>query len=152
MFSVESQGVGTEVNWLCMRKRLITPTPETVRSRIEGWLNVERVATVEITSEEKDYPVESVFAAGERQGWRAAEPEPQTLRLIFDQPQRLKQISLVFEEKKSRARKSSFCAGLPMAGVRSGKLSASSGTSALLGQSARSRNIKLSLQTSPYSN
>ncbi len=53
---------------------------------------------VELTSEQKDYPVESAFASGEAQGWRAAEPGPQTIRLIFDQPQRLKQISLVFEE------------------------------------------------------
>ena len=83
-----------------MRKRLITPTPETVRSRGEGWLDVERAAIVELTSEQKDYPVESAFASREAQGWRAAEPGPQTIRLIFDQPQRLKQISLVFEEKE----------------------------------------------------
>jgi len=56
---------------------------------------------VEITSEEKDYPVESAFASGEAQGWRAAEPGSQTIRLIFDQPQRLKLISLVFEEKET---------------------------------------------------
>src|SRR5882724_8215167 len=84
-----------------MRKRLITPTPETVRSRGEGWLDVERAAMVELTSEQKDYPVESAFASGEAQGWRAAKPGPQTIRLIFDQPQRLKQISLVFEEKET---------------------------------------------------
>ena len=84
-----------------MRKRLITPTPETVRSRGEGWLDVERAAMVEITSEDKDYPVESAFPSGEAKGWRAAEPGPQTIRLIFDQPQRLKQISLVFEEKET---------------------------------------------------
>src|SRR5882724_9728695 len=84
-----------------MRKMLITPTPETVRSRGEGWLDVERAAMVELTSEQKDYPVESAFASGEAQGWRAAKPGPQTIRLIFDQPQRLKQISLVFEEKET---------------------------------------------------
>src|SRR5438046_6481075 len=84
-----------------MRKRLITQTQETVRSRGEGWLDVERAALVEITSEEKDYPVESAFASGEAQGWRAAEPGGQTIRLVFDQPQRLKQISLVFEEKET---------------------------------------------------
>jgi hypothetical protein len=84
-----------------MRKRLITPTPETVRSHGEGWLDVERAAMVEITSEHKDYPVESAFVSGEAQGWRAAEPGPQTIRLVFDQPQRLKQISLVFEEKEA---------------------------------------------------
>jgi hypothetical protein len=84
-----------------MRKRLITPTPKTVRSRAEGWLDVERAAIVEITSEDKDYPIESAFVSGETQGWRAAEPGPQTIRLVFDQPQRLKQISLVFEEKET---------------------------------------------------
>ena len=70
-----------------MRKRLITPTPETVRSRGEGWLEIERVAIVEITSEEKDYPVEAAFVSGETPDWRAAEPGPQTIRLVFDQPQ-----------------------------------------------------------------
>ena len=84
-----------------MRKRLITPTPETVRSRGEGWLEIERVAIVEITSEEKDYPVEAAFVSGETPGWRAAEPGPQTIRLVFDQPQRLKRILLVFEEKET---------------------------------------------------
>jgi hypothetical protein len=84
-----------------MRKRLITPTQGTVRSRGEGWLDVERAAMVEITSEEKDCPVESAFASRGAQGWRAAEPGSQTIRLIFDQPQRLKLISLVFEEKES---------------------------------------------------
>jgi hypothetical protein len=83
-----------------MRKRLITPTPETVRSRSEGWLDVERAAIVEITSEDKDYPVESAFASGEARGWRAAEPGPQTIRLVFDQPRRLRSISLVFEENE----------------------------------------------------
>jgi len=83
-----------------MRKRLITQTQETVRSRGEGWLDVERAAMVEITSEDKDYPVESAFASGEAQGWRAAEAGTQTIRLVFDQPQRLKRISVVFEEKE----------------------------------------------------
>ncbi len=83
-----------------MRTRLIIPTPETVPSRAERWLDVERAAVVEITSEEKGYPVESAFVSREMRGWRAAEQGPQTIRLIFDQPQKLKLISLVFEEKE----------------------------------------------------
>jgi hypothetical protein len=83
-----------------MRKRLITPTPETVRSHAEGWLDVERAALIELTSEDTEYPIESAFVSGETRGWLAAEPGPQTIRLIFDQPQRLKQISLVFEESE----------------------------------------------------
>jgi hypothetical protein len=84
-----------------MRKRLITSTPETVRSHGEGWLEIERAAIVEITSEEKDYPIEAAFVSGETPGWRAAEPGPQTIRLVFDHPQRLKRIALVFEEKET---------------------------------------------------
>ena len=38
---------------------------------------------------------------GNTRGWRAAEPGSQTIRLVFDQPQRLKRISLIFEEKGS---------------------------------------------------
>jgi hypothetical protein len=83
-----------------MRKRLITPTPETNRTRSEGWLDVVRLAVVEVTSEDKDYPVESAFASGDACGWRAAAPGSQTIRLVFDQPQRLKHISLVFEENE----------------------------------------------------
>jgi XRCC1 domain-containing protein len=74
---------------------------EIARSRAEGYLDIEQAAVVEITSEEKDYPVESAFVSGETRGWRAAEPGPQTIRLIFDEPQSLKLISLVFEEKET---------------------------------------------------
>jgi hypothetical protein len=84
-----------------MRKRLITPTQGTVRSLGEGWLDIERAAIVEITSEDQNFPVEAAFASGESQGWRAAMAGTQTIRLIFDQPQRLKQISLVFEEEET---------------------------------------------------
>jgi hypothetical protein len=84
-----------------MRKRLITaPTPETVSSRGEGWLDLERTAVVEVTSEDKDHPIESALVSLDAAGWRAAAPGPQTIRLIFDQPQTLKHISLVFEENK----------------------------------------------------
>jgi hypothetical protein len=84
-----------------MRKRLITPTPEMVRTRREGWLDVESTALVEFTSEDKNYPIESAFVSGEARGWRAAAPGAQTIRLVFDQPQRLEHISLVFEENET---------------------------------------------------
>jgi hypothetical protein len=54
--------------------------------------------TVEITSEDEAYPIECALQEGERRGWRAAEAGPQIIRLLFDQPQRLKRIGLVFEE------------------------------------------------------
>ena len=84
-----------------MRKRLITPAPESTRTRGESWLDVERQAVVEVTSEEKNYPVESAFVSGDARGWRAAAPGSQTIRLVFDEPQRLRCISLVFEENET---------------------------------------------------
>ena len=81
-----------------MRKRLLTPTPKDVPPPQEDWLNLDGGAVVEVTSEEKDYPIESAFVSGEMQGWRAADTGAQTIRLVFDQSQRLKRIALVFEE------------------------------------------------------
>src|SRR5215470_10408199 len=82
-----------------MRKRIATPTPASAQTQ-EDWLDLERAATVEVTSEDKDFPIESSLSIEPRQGWRAALPGPQTIRLVFDEPQELKHISLVFEEKK----------------------------------------------------
>jgi hypothetical protein len=84
-----------------MRKRLIPPTPETLRPDGEGWLDLERAAAVEVTSEEENFPVESALVLEETRGWRAAIPGTQTIRLVFDQPQRLRHISLVFEETET---------------------------------------------------
>ena len=101
MSSIHNRQSRARGKLVCMRKRLITPTPETVRSHGEGWLDVERAAIVEFTSEDKDYPVESAFVSGQPRGWRAVAPGSQTIRLVFDQPQRLKHISLVFEENET---------------------------------------------------
>ena len=81
-----------------MRKRLITPIPEDAPSLDQGWLDLEGAAVVEVTSEEKEYPVEAALVSGKMQGWRAADSGPQTIRLIFDDPQRLTRIALAFEE------------------------------------------------------
>jgi hypothetical protein len=83
-----------------MRKRLITPIPTTVPPPDEGRLDLECAASVEVTSEEQDYGIESALIAGQTHGWHASTPGTQTIRLIFDEPQRLKGISLVFEESE----------------------------------------------------
>jgi hypothetical protein len=64
-----------------MRKRLITPIPQAGAPRDEGWLDLDREAVVEVTSEQKDYPVEAALVAGEMRGWRAADSGTQTIRL-----------------------------------------------------------------------
>ncbi len=81
-----------------MRKRFVTSTPTTVQARGERWLDLDHAATVEVTSEDKDFPIESALSIEPGQGWRASEPGVQTIRLLFDEPQVLKCVSLVFEE------------------------------------------------------
>jgi hypothetical protein len=84
-----------------VRKRLINPTAERLRTLGQGWLDLERAAVVEVTSEDNDFPIESAFASEDAQGWRAAAPGPQTIRLIFDQPQKFRCVYLVFEENET---------------------------------------------------
>jgi hypothetical protein len=82
-----------------MRKRLIA-IPATAQEQEQRWLDLEHAATVEVTSEDRDFPIQSSLSLEERQGWRAAAPGAQTIRLLFDEPQDIRCISLVFEEDK----------------------------------------------------
>ena len=84
-----------------MRKHLIAPIPQSAPALNEGWLDLDGAAVVEVTSEDKEHPVESALVPGETRGWRAATSGTQTVRLIFDEPQRLTRISLVFEETET---------------------------------------------------
>jgi hypothetical protein len=62
---------------------------------------VDRIASVEVSSEDADYSIESVLLLEGQRGWRAANPGMQTIRLIFDEPQKLRRIWLVFEDSEN---------------------------------------------------
>ena len=71
-----------------MRKQVIAREPRG-ESHVEGsFLDLERLARVEITSEDPGHPIEAALVPGRGDGWRAAEPGPQTIRVLFDEPQR----------------------------------------------------------------
>ena len=59
------------------------------------------MASVEVSSEESDYPIESALSLEGKGGWRAANPGMQTIRLIFDESQKLRRILLVFEDTEN---------------------------------------------------
>jgi len=86
------------ISGLSRFEQLPDTTPQGVQRSDEGCLDLDRAAWVEVTSEEKGYGIESALVSREAQGWRAASPGTQTIRLLFDQPQKLRRISLVFEE------------------------------------------------------
>ncbi len=83
-----------------MRKRIVAQEQEQKgpTSPGQGWLNVEELAEVEITSEDPAHPIESALLPGRGSGWRAAGPGKQTIRLLFAHPQRLRRIWMNFVE------------------------------------------------------
>ncbi len=81
-----------------MRKRIIGHGPREAAAVEPVWLDLERLAQVEITSEDAGYPIEAALIPGAGSGWRAAQPGEQTIRLLFDEPLRLKLIRLAFSE------------------------------------------------------
>ncbi|SCZ58140.1 hypothetical protein [Thiohalomonas denitrificans] len=81
-----------------MRKRVIERQARPSPAEAEGWLDLERIARAELTSEDPQHPFENTLAPPGRDGWRAEVPGPQTIRLLFDEPQRIQRIHLVFEE------------------------------------------------------
>ena len=81
-----------------MRKRIIPPAQQENQAPGDAWLDLERLAEVEITSEDPAHPIESALIPGQGTGWRAAEPGEQTIRLVFASPQRLRRIWLEFVE------------------------------------------------------
>jgi hypothetical protein len=83
-----------------MRKRIIDQAAHYVSAPNQPWLNVERLAEVEVTSEDAAHPIEAALLPGAEAGWRAAQPGRQTVRLIFDQPQRIRRMRLLFEENE----------------------------------------------------
>jgi len=84
-----------------MRKTIVTPAQKETATADQDWLNVEGLAEVEITSEDAAHPIESALVPGSASGWRAAGPGKQTIRLVFGNPQRLRQIRLQFEETRT---------------------------------------------------
>jgi hypothetical protein len=80
-----------------MRKTIKRSDPELAPEKA-SWLDVSRIAQVEVTSEDVQYPIESAFVEGDQRGWRATERGKQTIRLFFDEPQRIRRIWLRFIE------------------------------------------------------
>jgi hypothetical protein len=81
-----------------MRKRIVVPAQQEKPAPPEGWLDLERVAEVEITSEDPEHPIEAALLPNHSGEWRAAAPGQQSIRLVFSEPSRLRRIWLRFIE------------------------------------------------------
>jgi len=84
-----------------MRKLITGESKQLQQSRHSSdWIDLEQRAQVEITSEDSEHPIESALIPNSDSGWRANEPGKQTIRLVFDNPQKITRIQLLFEESK----------------------------------------------------
>jgi len=82
-----------------MRKRIVgAQRVEPNGESDEGWLDLEQIATVEVTSEDARFPIERVFGSNDETGWRASESGEQQIRIIFDKTVSLHRIDLRFHE------------------------------------------------------
>src|SRR5215472_6757259 len=83
-----------------MRKTLLSPTDSSSAALGYERLDLAQAARVEVSSEAEGYPVEGALLKDVQGGWRASEPGIQTIRLLFDHPQTIRVIQLVFKEKE----------------------------------------------------
>ena len=83
-----------------MRKRILGTSSTSAHEIRSDWLPLDQIASVEVTSEAVSHPVEAALLPDAETGWQAGSPGKQTLRLIFDHPQHLKHIHLVFIERE----------------------------------------------------
>ena len=84
-----------------MRKRLISRPDTLAAMSADGWLDLEQAALVEVTSEADGYPVEGALLPDRGRGWRAATAGTQFIRLLFDKPQNIRAIQLLFKETQA---------------------------------------------------
>jgi len=81
-----------------MRKRIMNQSAEEVSTVDKNWLDLEGLAQAEVSSEDAAHPIESALIPNMGSGWRAAQPGKQTVRLLFDKPQKIRRIRLAFQE------------------------------------------------------
>ena len=84
-----------------MRKRIVGPHHARQGGPSDkGWLDLEQIATVEVTSEDPSFPIESAFGSDDGPGWRASQGGEQQIRIIFDQPVPVHRMELRFDETR----------------------------------------------------
>jgi hypothetical protein len=92
---------------MAVRKSIIPSGGQDEPTPAGDWLDLDRLAAVEVTSEDPGHPVENALIPGRGPGWVAAGPGSQTIRLRFDAPQRVRRMWLHFTEP-TRARTQEF--------------------------------------------
>ncbi len=95
-----------------MRKSIVSPSAAAVTPIRDNWRDLERIARVEITSEDPAFPIEHALGKTETTGWRAEGTGPQVIRLHFDEPQTIRRIQVhIIDKTAERSQEFAVYAG-----------------------------------------
>jgi hypothetical protein len=89
-----------------MRKAVLTHSTDP-RPALDTWLDLERITSVELSSEDPSHPFENALRGRDKGGWQAASPGPQVIRLRFDEARSVRRIRLEFCDRSHRSQE--FC-------------------------------------------
>jgi hypothetical protein len=84
-----------------MLRKQVVSKPSGQSASFEGEIAIADVATVQVTSEEVDHPIDNAFDHKRGPGgsrWIAGSPAEQTVTLQFDSPQTIRKIGVEVEE------------------------------------------------------
>lgn len=83
------------------------------------WRDLERIARVEVSSEDELFPIENALVLRLTTGWRASGPGPQVIRMFFDEAVAVRRIQVhVVEPAAERSQEFALYAGESVAQMR----------------------------------
>jgi hypothetical protein len=85
---------------MMLRKQILSAAPVASRGSVDG-KDIPSIATVLVTSEDADHPIDLVFDGNRGRGashWIAGQPGEQMLVLAFDEPQTIRKVVIEVEE------------------------------------------------------
>ena len=85
-----------------MRKRIIPAISVRAPLEVEHWIDLEGCAEIEVSSENAAHPIDAALLPGNGGGWRANEPGPQTVRILFDAPRKVTRMRVVVTEDRQQ--------------------------------------------------
>jgi hypothetical protein len=83
-----------------MRKRILNPNTQNDSPVDQSWMDLQHMAQVELTSEDEAHPIEAALMHSFGSGRRAAQAGEQTIRLLFDEPLRVRRIQILYQEDR----------------------------------------------------
>src|ERR1700733_6161808 len=82
-----------------MRKSIVSPSAAATTPISDLGRDLERIARVEISSEDEQFPIEHALGKKETTGRGGAGTGPQLIRLHFDEPMNIKRLHLHFVDR-----------------------------------------------------